>query len=704
MQLGYSEVHSNIKINIIVIWSVAVILGISAFAAFISSIGIAFNIRSMMSGNPVGGLIYVWDAIADKLGTVDFIIVEKYAGPNTGYGMFLTILLLFNVLVAYLILQSRTKWLLMVYAVPLVIAEMCWSIGPGIAEGMSLAVVLFLAFITMDNKDSLSWPQLLGLASSVIIAVIVVSVVSGTVTFTEPTNLQKCGSSVISHTNDLRYSTNKGLCNGQLNSLRSRSTGNETALTVTMSRPQSMYLRGYIGEVYMGNEWAHLSNQTYYDARNKLYWLNKNKFSGLTQLASSETLAGGRSVVNTVTVTNKNADRRNVYVPYELKNEKVDNVKSCADGYLAATGIIGVSRYSYKTTENLTGSWTDWVSKLYSQKKTDAISKYFICESHYNVFQYQHYLGIPDDIKTLLRREIGYAGNQDKSHIDYKTAIQNVRTYLEDNYVYSEHLTKLKSNEDFVGDFVKKHRGCDIHYATMATLMFRYYGIPARYVEGYLITPADAEKAEPGSTVDVRQSRIHAWTEIYIDGYGWVPVEVTPKYYGIMKTADMTKGLESIDYQDQFKVIRDNGQGTEKNRDESQQNKKLLVIIVRIILCCILMLLIILLAIFVVKRLIAAVKQRRAFYDSDCRSAVCAIYACMLSMGLDIGEEAEETGNYAAYSLGSVTETQRGHMLDAFKRMRNEKKKAVRKNSRNRIKRFFGSMHRLQFKNRRKEH
>ena len=44
-------------------------------------------------------------------------------------------------------------------------------------------------------------------------------------------------------------------------------------------------------------------------------------------------------------------------------------------------------------------------------------------------------------------------------------------------------------------------------------MMFRYYGIPARYVEGYLITPQMA-----GKTVQVPRSMAHAWVEIYVDG------------------------------------------------------------------------------------------------------------------------------------------------------------------------------------------
>ena len=60
--------------------------------------------------------------------------------------------------------------------------------------------------------------------------------------------------------------------------------------------------------------------------------------------------------------------------------------------------------------------------------------------------------------------------------------------------------------------------------------MFRYYGIPARYVEGYLITTDAAKKMQPGKKRTIRSDEQHAWPEIYIDGVSWVPIKVCTKY------------------------------------------------------------------------------------------------------------------------------------------------------------------------------
>ncbi len=65
-------------------------------------------------------------------------------------------------------------------------------------------------------------------------------------------------------------------------------------------------------------------------------------------------------------------------------------------------------------------------------------------------------------------------------------------------------------------------RGYCMHFASAAVLMLRELGVPARYVSGYTV------EAQPGRQVDVPDHSAHAWVEVYVDGYGWYPVEVTP--------------------------------------------------------------------------------------------------------------------------------------------------------------------------------
>ena len=79
--------------------------------------------------------------------------------------------------------------------------------------------------------------------------------------------------------------------------------------------------------------------------------------------------------------------------------------------------------------------------------------------------------------------------------------------------------------------------------------MYRCAGIPARYVEGYVAADDTIKSGVPIQTtqtrktsdnvqteenvveyqVDLKDNAAHAWAEVYMDGYGWVTVEVTPQ-------------------------------------------------------------------------------------------------------------------------------------------------------------------------------
>ena len=153
---------------------------------------------------------------------------------------------------------------------------------------------------------------------------------------------------------------------------------------------------------------------------------------------------------------------------------------------------------------------------------------------------------LPDNLTALFEKELGNGGDRNQGHTDYYTAISRIRSYLEEKMTYSTATEVYNGKGDFAENFLTESKiGHSVHFASAATLMFRYYGIPSRYVEGYLITPDDVKDKKSGDTIDISGQNGHAWTEIYIDGMGWVPVEMTPEYYDVMEEPDLTAGLEA---------------------------------------------------------------------------------------------------------------------------------------------------------------
>lgn len=56
-------------------------------------------------------------------------------------------------------------------------------------------------------------------------------------------------------------------------------------------------------------------------------------------------------------------------------------------------------------------------------------------------------------------------------------------------------------------------------------------GIPARFVSGYIARPSEFEETEDGMYLaELDDSTAHAWAEVYVEGCGWLPAEMTPAY------------------------------------------------------------------------------------------------------------------------------------------------------------------------------
>ena len=68
-------------------------------------------------------------------------------------------------------------------------------------------------------------------------------------------------------------------------------------------------------------------------------------------------------------------------------------------------------------------------------------------------------------------------------------------------------------------------RGYCVHFAHAMVYMLRSLGIPARIGTGYL---TDLSQAKDGHIL-LRMSDRHAWAEIYLTDYGWVPFDIQPE-------------------------------------------------------------------------------------------------------------------------------------------------------------------------------
>ena len=143
----------------------------------------------------------------------------------------------------------------------------------------------------------------------------------------------------------------------------------------------------------------------------------------------------------------------------------------------------------------------------------------------YGTYVQQNYLEIPEEIKKTIK-QLSCHVNKENS-ILYN--IEEIQKFLKNNYQYTYRPGLTGQDKDPVNEFLtERKRGFCTQFASAAVFLFREAGIPARYVEGYKIR-ADQWRLGKAQVTDYEA---HAWTEIYIEHIGWIPVEVTGRDTG----------------------------------------------------------------------------------------------------------------------------------------------------------------------------
>jgi len=117
--------------------------------------------------------------------------------------------------------------------------------------------------------------------------------------------------------------------------------------------------------------------------------------------------------------------------------------------------------------------------------------------------------------------------------------------FRDEEYFYTLEPPRLDLNS--VDDFLfNTRRGFCEHFASAFTMLARAAGIPARVVTGY----QGGELNPMSGYLLIRQSEAHAWSEVWLEGRGWVRVDptaaVAPERIERGLDAALTEGGESL--------------------------------------------------------------------------------------------------------------------------------------------------------------
>ena len=134
----------------------------------------------------------------------------------------------------------------------------------------------------------------------------------------------------------------------------------------------------------------------------------------------------------------------------------------------------------------------------------------------------RQYLGVPSFIQQeVYEMSMAAAGGEEDPYL----RALSIRDWLKENYAYSLEVSDPPQNQDFVAWFlIRERKGYCTYFASAMTVLCRIQGIPARYVTGYIARPDETGHAL------VTGEHAHAWTEVYLNGFGWLTLDATPGF------------------------------------------------------------------------------------------------------------------------------------------------------------------------------
>lgn len=152
-------------------------------------------------------------------------------------------------------------------------------------------------------------------------------------------------------------------------------------------------------------------------------------------------------------------------------------------------------------------------------------------------------------------------------------AVKFVEDYFSVGYKYTLHPGEVLYGEDEVEKFLFERRtGYCTHFASAAIMIFRTVGIPARLAQGYMVS---GNRISPDEITSVYDSNAHAWVEIYVNGEGWVPIDVTPRMNRVAEGQNATDGSEetgeTVPGEEVPQPTEDVESGTPEDPDETEE-------------------------------------------------------------------------------------------------------------------------------------
>ena len=482
----------------------------------------------LFARNPLlNGFGAAWNMLRDLWAAEKGILLPL--AETDGTGLWLAGIVTGVLLVLLAVVLSRVPTLAAAALTALCVAAA--FVQPGVML-LAAAAIALLMLTWQKSKNTVSAASFL-LVGVIVAGVAAISLQTGT--------MQALSENAKDTLHHWRYEKVEELLpEGDLSEPVTKTESTDTILSVTADTAQALYLRGFVGDSYENGVWSALDAETAAEEKDLFYWLHQSGFYPQSQLAMAARLMGNYQS-GSVSVQNLTGCSLYRYEPCTILPERAGLAKNrIQPSAVETSGLRGERRYSYETVSDAQTLLPELLDFLQNDT-SDGVKSYLQMESAYREFVYSYALDVPAEFRAQLGAVLdqcceSYGPADSLTKEQAQTA---ALAFLELCFDGSDTIAlPLADTAD----------GTTYQYATVAALALRYYGIPARYVEGYTIKTTENEP----TSVDA--SAAGAWVEVYQDGIGWLPLALTP-------------GLENLSAEQTESGIKPVGAGKEGNGD-----------------------------------------------------------------------------------------------------------------------------------------
>lgn len=284
--------------------------------------------------------------------------------------------------------------------------------------------------------------------------------------------------------------------------------GEHPVMTVKTEWP--LLLRGKTYDYYTGISWEDTLS-----AKRYLYHSLYNKDLRTTLLGLNRPLLGADALpLRTAEITFLAPGTTTLFAPAHTREISTSGPRMVL--YFNTAGEYFLTRNTEEgdaySVSYLALSGTDSLTARLAESCATAEDPYFETVK-------SQYLTLPGHLQQEVFDIAAAAVTADASPLEMALQLQQ---YLRTNYSYSLDVATPPENVDFAAYFLLgEQKGYCTYFATAMTVLCRINGIPARYVTGYLAQPDETGVAH------VSGQNAHAWTEIYLNGLGWLALDAT---------------------------------------------------------------------------------------------------------------------------------------------------------------------------------